>query len=172
MCCTDTFESPLGKITLAAKKGKLCGLWFEGQKYEKAGLCPNAPTSPNEPILKQTKVWLFTYFEGKDPGILPEIELNGTAFQNVVWSLLAEIPYGSITTYGQLGAKVAEATGKERTSARAVGGAVGKNPLSIILPCHRVLGASRSLTGYAGGIARKKALLELEGLDTAPLSIS
>lgn len=170
MHCIDIFESPLGNITLSAQNGKLCGLWFEGQKYDKAGLAADTLTNPDEPVFKQAKAWLSAYFEGRDPGSIPEVELKGTAFQNTVWKLLAEIPYGSTTTYGQLGAKVAKAMGKERTSARAVGGAVGKNPISIILPCHRVMGASKSLTGYAGGIARKKTLLELEGFDTTLLT--
>lgn len=161
---TDTFESPLGPITLGAHDGTLCGLWFEGQKYDRVNLPSDVKHDPTLPAFHQAKAWLETYFTGTDPGFTPPIALSGTAFQTVVWHLLSTIPFGQTITYGQLAAQVAQATGKERMSARAVGSAVGKNPLSLILPCHRVVGASNNLTGYAGGLKRKKALLELEGI--------
>lgn len=162
---TDTVSSPLGEIILAAEGDQLIGLWFAGQKYDQAGLDVQAEPKSDLPIFQQARTWLAAYFEGKDPGPLPPCAPKGTEFQRLVWGLLAQIPYGQTTTYGQLAVEVARATGKERSSSRAVGGAVGRNPVSIILPCHRVVGASKNLTGFSGGLDRKKALLILEGVD-------
>ncbi|MGM9582461.1 MAG: methylated-DNA--[protein]-cysteine S-methyltransferase [Phascolarctobacterium sp.] len=116
----------------------------------------------NDAVLDQTKQWLDEYFAGRCPAFTPPIKPQGTPFQKLVWQLLLEIHYGSTTTYGELARAVAQQLGKQRMSAQAVGQAVGHNPIAIIVPCHRVLGKNGQLTGYAGGLERKKALLELE----------
>ncbi len=155
-----TCPSPLGPITLASDGQALTGLWFEGQRYY-----PAAPAGGwvegDLPLFEEVRRWLEVYFSGRDPGAPPPLRFTGTAFQNAVWAALTAIPYGETRTYG--GIAQALAAQGARTSPRAVGGAVGKNKLSILVPCHRVLGASGSLTGYAGGLDRKIALLRLEG---------
>lgn len=155
MFISTTCDSPLGKLTLAADGEALVGLWLEGQKYFGAGL----DLTPGEsPVFEAAKRWLDRYFAGERPS--PEelpLDPRGTEFQRRVWALLCEIPCGQTTTYGEL-ARILE------SSPRAVGSAVGRNPISIIIPCHRVLGANGSLTGYAGGIERKRWLLEHEGI--------
>ena len=143
---------------------------FKGQKYDAAILSPTAQEKPDDPVLAQARAWLDAYFEGRDPGKIPPCAPRGSEFRQLVWAKLAEIPYGELVTYGDIAKAIEADTGKKR-SARAVGGAVGHNPVSIILPCHRVVGASRSLTGYAGGIERKTALLKLEGVDMSALSV-
>ncbi|MCQ2437716.1 MAG: methylated-DNA--[protein]-cysteine S-methyltransferase [Clostridia bacterium] len=156
------YVSPLGTILLAADDTGLTALCFEGQKHvEKAYPEVTIGTSP---ILERAAEWLDDYFAGKCPNT-DGIPLNpsGTDFQKAVWKRLQAIPYGSTVTYGALSAQVAVDLGKESMSARAVGHAVGMNPISLLLPCHRVIGADGSLTGYAGGIDRKIALLKLEG---------
>ncbi len=158
MCHTVRSPSPLGPLLLAADGQGLRGLWFEGAKYFAAGLdepCLAART----PVLDEARRWLDIYFAGRDPGPPPPLSLHGTSFQRAVWALLLEIPYGQTTTYGALARRLGI------RSAQAIGGAVGHNPLSIFIPCHRVVGADGSLTGYAGGVAKKRALLELEGVD-------
>ena len=166
---TDLFESPLGTITLACDGEAIIGAWFDNQKYEKATLGLSEPR-PDFPILKQAKKWLTQYFEGVDPGAIPLVKPRGTEFRQRVWKLLAEIPYGTLITYGDIAQRIAEET-NAGASARAVGGGVGHNPISIILPCHRVVGASGSLTGFGGGMSRKVALLELEGIDLSKYTI-
>ena len=163
---TYHYDSPLGDITLASDGDALTGLWFEGQKHFGYSL-GTAHGARELPAFEQTARWLDVYFSGIEPDFAPPLRLVGTSFQNAVWRLLLEIPYGKTTTYGALAKKLFEREGK-RTSARSVGGAVGRNLISLIVPCHRVLGASGSLTGYAGGLDRKRVLLELEGVDTAP----
>ena len=165
---TTTYASPLGEIVLASDGEALLGLWFAGQKYFEATLGETEERG-DLPVFKQARAWLDTYFEGRDPGAIPPCAPRGTAFRQRVWEALAEIPYGELTTYGAIAARIEKHTGA-RTSARAVGGAVGHNPVSIILPCHRVVGAHGSLTGYAGGLDRKIALLTLEGIDMAALT--
>lgn len=167
---TCTYASPLGDIELASNGEALIGLWFKGQKYDAATLSPTAQEKPDDPVLAQARAWLDAYFEGRDPGKIPPCAPRGSEFRQLVWAKLAEIPYGELVTYGDIAKAIEADTGKKR-SARAVGGAVGHNPVSIILPCHRVVGASRSLTGYAGGIERKTALLKLEGVDMSALSV-
>ena len=167
---TCTYASPLGDIELASNGEALVGLWFKGQKYDAATLSPTAQEKPGDPVLSQARAWLDAYFEGRDPGEIPPCAPRGSEFRQLVWAKLAEIPYGELVTYGDIAKAIEADTGKKR-SARAVGGAVGHNPVSIILPCHRVVGASRSLTGYAGGIERKIALLKLEGVDMNTLSV-
>ena len=170
MHATCIIESPLGQIALAAKGEALTGLWFVGQKRDRAGLGKDAAEDPTRPIFEQTRAWLDAYFAGRDPGSIPPVAPEGSAFRTAVWRLLAEIPYGEVTTYGDLARRVGEERGA-KPSARAVGGALGRNPVSIILPCHRVVGADGSLTGYAGGIDRKAALLRLEGIDLDQLRL-
>lgn len=152
---TDTFSSPLGEILLAADETGLTGLWFQGQKYFARGLDPEHREG-SLPALDQAKEWLSVYFSGREPGFTPPLHLTGTEFQNQVWRLLLAIPYGATATYGQLAQRLAV------SSARAVGGAVGRNQISLIIPCHRVVGSHGSLTGYAGGLEKKAALLQLE----------
>ncbi len=159
---TASYRSPLGGILLAADEIGLTGLWFEGQKYFPANVqkeCREQET----PVLAEAKHWLDLYFSGREPDFCPPLHLAGTAFQNRIWALLRSIPYGATATYGEIAAQAAKQCGDTHMSAQAVGGAVGRNPISIIVPCHRVVGANGSLTGYAGGIFKKAALLRLEG---------
>lgn len=162
---TTTYQSPIGKILLAADAIGLTGLWFEGQKFYANGLaCKNE--KKEIPVFTEVKEWLDLYFSGEEPEVLPPIHMIGTEFQMEVWKILQKIPYGATTTYGEIAKEIARKRGLVRMSAQAVGGAVGHNEISIIIPCHRVVGANGSLTGYAGGIEKKKKLLELEGIDT------
>ena len=158
---TCDYESPLGKMLLAADDGGLMGAWFYGQRYFARGL---EGAEKNErrgvpfdsPVLLAARRWLDAYFAGERPDAADvPLAPRGTAFQLRVWDALLSIPYGETRTYGELAAELG-------SSPRAVGAAVGRNPISVIVPCHRVLGAGGSLTGYAGGLARKQALLELE----------
>ena len=162
------YDSPLGPMTLASRGDAIVGLWFRGQKHERLGLGMAARGS--EPVLDEAVSWLDAYFAGLDPGAIPATMPSGTTFQKAVWKALRLIPYGETVTYGHLAAEVGRTLGR-RTSARAVGGAVARNPVSILIPCHRVVGASGSLTGYAGGIERKVALLTLEGVDLSHMSV-
>lgn len=155
------YESPLGKILLAADDTGLTGLWFDGGKY--------SPKSPekickenNSPILENAGKWLDVYFSGRDPGYFQPLHLVGTDFRKTVWNILLTIPYGKTMTYGEIAALTAKKKGLRRMSPQAVGGAIGHNPISIIVPCHRVIGSDGSLTGYAGGVEKKAALLRLE----------
>lgn len=164
------YQSPLGAMTLAAEGGHLTGAWFDGQKYFPNGL-PAAHGTPATPVLEQTRAWLDRYFRGAEPGPLPPLRPEGTSFRTAVWALLLQIPYGETRTYGQLARALARQLGRETMSAQAVGGAVGHNPISILVPCHRVVGSDGSLTGYAGGVERKIRLLALERADLSRLSI-
>lgn len=155
MTYTYNCSSPLGEMLLAANDNSLTGLWFYGAKYFAADL-EDARTEKLTPVLRQTLRWLDTYFSGSEPDFMPPLELHGTDFRRRVWAELAKIPYGETVTYGEIAKKLGV------KSAQAVGGAVGHNPVSIIVPCHRVLGADGSLTGYAGGTDKKARLLELE----------
>lgn len=162
----STHPSPVGLMTLASDGDSLVGLWLEGQKYF-GGTIPEAMTEKNHmPIFDATKKWLERYFAKEMPAIseLPLAPIGG-AFRQGVWKLLCDIPYGHVMTYGDIAKKMAAEAHREAMSARAVGGAVGHNPISIIIPCHRVVGANGSLTGYAGGIDTKIKLLALEGAD-------
>lgn len=156
------YVSPLGELLLAGDEAGLTGLWFEGQRYYAHGL-DGRQREGTPPAVSVTKAWLDLYFSGREPDFTPPLHLMGTAFRREVWELLRAIPYGSVVTYKELAARLAEKRGLAHLSAQAVGGAVGHNPVSIIVPCHRVVGADGSLTGYAGGVARKAALLKLEG---------
>lgn len=161
---TNRYESPLGAITMASDGENLTGLWFDGQKYFAAGL-HSRQEERELPVFQQTKRWLDVYFQGKDPGFFPPISLNGSAFRREVWEMLRQIPYGQVTTYGEIARKIAQKHGTAAMSAQAVGGAMGHNPVSIMIPCHRVVGTNGSLTGYAGGIEKKIKLLALEKVD-------
>lgn len=170
------YESPLGDLLLTADAQALTGVWFDGQKYYAQGqadlepeagaaIC-NAPCKEElAPLLAEAKRWLDIYFAGKEPDFDLPLNPTGTDFQKSVWSILCTIPYGKTMTYGQIAAQIAAERGIARMSAQAVGGAVGHNPLSIIVPCHRVVGTNGSLTGYGGGIDRKIKLLTLEGIN-------
>ena len=188
----EPYPSPLGKLTLAADARGIVGAWFEGQRYhgmagaagavlDGSALPANrmpAPLAPEDvpaarSALDAARTWLDAYFSGRDPGALPPLHLMGSEFQRAVWARLVAIPYGTTTTYGAIASELASANRADavsrgadpaatRVSARAVGGAVGRNPVSVIVPCHRVLGATGSITGYAGGLDRKNALLHLE----------
>ena len=166
MTYTKRYMSPVGEILLAADDAGLTGLWFEGSKYFAAEL-PKAHIEQDTPVLLETIQWLDVYFTGKEPDFTPLLHLVGSDFRQAVWNILLSIPYGRTMTYGQIAKQLAKNTGIDKMSAQAVGGAVGHNPISIIVPCHRVVGASGSLTGYAGGLDKKIALLELEKTDTA-----
>lgn len=166
--------SPIGAITLACDgDGKnIVGLWMEGQKYH-GDTIPEAMSEQDDiPLFGTAKKWLERYFAGKTPKIseLPLAPIGGK-FRHGVWKILCEIPYGEIITYGDIAKKMAAKMGKESMSSQAVGGAVGHNPISIIIPCHRVVGSNGSLTGYSGGVKTKIKLLELEGVDTSRLFI-
>ena len=157
---TQLIPSPLGNILLSADEIGLTGLWFEGEKYY-ADALPREHIERETPVLTDTKRWLDVYFTGREPDFTPLLHPAGSPFRQTVWQLLLEIPYGQTTTYGAL----AKRLGGVHMSAQAVGGAVGHNPISIIVPCHRVTGANGSLTGYAGGLDRKIRLLEIEQTD-------
>ncbi len=158
------YSSPLGDILLAADTIGLTGLWFEGQKYFALHL-DKEHQEKELPLFKTARRWLDVYFSGKEPDFSVPLHFTGTAFQNKVWEILCAIPYGQTTTYGEIAKKIAVWKGIPHMSAQAVGGAVGHNRISIIVPCHRVLGTTGSLTGYAGGIEKKAALLRLEKAD-------
>lgn len=158
------YRSPLGDLLLAADEEGLTGLWFVGQKYYAHGL-PDESIWQETKILTETRRWLDTYFSGEEPKFTPPLHPVGTAFRQAVWKILLQIPYGQTVTYGEIAQQLAAEQGIPTMSAQAVGGAVGHNKISIIIPCHRVIGADGSLTGYAGGIDKKIALLKLEGTD-------
>ena len=164
------YRSPLGDLLLAADEEGLTGLWFVGQKYYANGL-PDESIWQETKILTETRRWLDIYFSGEDPTFTPPLHPSGSAFRQAVWQILLQIPYGQTITYGEIARRVAEMQQLSHMSAQAVGGAVGHNKVSIIIPCHRVVGANGSLTGYAGGIDKKIALLELEHADMSRLFI-
>ena len=156
-----TYESPLGTMVMLGTLSYLTDLFFIDEAH--------APSYDDAEYIEQltgpfevTIMWLNQYFNGKNPFITPPIQLEGIEFRKSVWSILQTIPYGETTTYGDIGKQIAQEQGKEKFSAQAVGGAVGHNPISIIVPCHRVIGSNGQLTGYAGGIERKKYMLDLE----------
>lgn len=170
MIYTNDYESPLGRILLAGDEQGLTGLWFQGSRYFGLGLKKEAHRRETD-YFNQAKNWLDIYFSGRNPGFFPQMHLVGSDFRNRVGEIMLRIPYGQTVTYSWIADQLAKECGLERMSAQAVGGAVGHNPISIIVPCHRVVGASGSLTGYGGGILRKKALLELEGNDMRRFSM-
>lgn len=185
MIYTSTYLSPLGTLLLAADETGLTGLWLENGKYfadtlenkeyKKIDEIPADSSAAGRKeaskILTDTRRWLDLYFQGKEPDFTPKLHLSGSSFRMEVWNLLLTIPYGQTVTYGTLARKLADRHGLTKMSAQAVGGAVGHNPVSIIVPCHRVVGTNGSLTGYGGGIGNKVKLLELESTDMSKLFI-
>lgn len=161
MVYTCTYRSELGDILLAADEIGLTGLWFKGQKYF-ANTLPRECISQETPVLTQAKAWLDLYFSGQNPTFTPPLHPAGSFFRQAVWKILLQIPYGHTMTYGEIARELAEKQKRSHMAAQAVGGAVGHNEISIIIPCHRVVGSNGSLTGYAGGIDKKIALLQLE----------
>lgn len=156
---TMLYASPLGKIIVASDGCALTGLWFEGQKY----FPENMAYHPEKlAVFDETKLWLDLYFSAQVPGFTPECRLSGSEFSMAVWKILAEIPYGAVMTYGGIAREVARRLGREKMSAQAVGNAVARNPVSLVVPCHRVLGADGGLVGYAGGVDKKRWLLAME----------
>lgn len=158
---TSIYPSRLGDILLAADEIGLTGLWFFGQSYF-ADTLPAEQVAQETPILAQAREWLDEYFSGKEPDFTPTLHPIGSPFRQAVWKLLLQIPYGQTTTYGEIARQLEKLQNRPHMSAQAVGGAVGHNGISIIIPCHRVVGTKGSLTGYAGGLDKKMALLELE----------
>ena len=161
MLYTSHYASPLGGMTLVSDGTALVGLYFDGQKYAAEGLDATR-TQKNLPVFEEARRWLDVYFSGRKPDFTPPTAPAGTAFQQSVWEILRTIPYGQTVTYGAIARRIEQNTGC-RMSAQAVGGAVGRNPISILIPCHRVIGADGSLTGYAGGLDKKERLLQWEG---------
>ena len=157
------YESPLGGMTMASDGESLTGLWFDGQKHFGSilGACPAEACLP---VFILTARWLDIYFGGQDPGFTPPLKLRASPFRKAVWEILLTIPYGSTMTYGGIARRLSEQGLAAPSSARAVGSAVGHNPVSLIIPCHRVVGADGRLAGYAGGADRKARLLQLEGI--------
>ena len=155
------YNSPLGDILLAADEIGLTGVWLDSQKYF-AGTLPQELIERETPVLAEAERWLDVYFSGWEPDFTPPLHPTGSAFRHAVWDILLQIPYGQTMTYGAIAQQLA---GTGRMSAQAVGGAVGHNPISIIVPCHRVVGTDGSLTGYAGGLTKKITLLKLEHVD-------
>lgn len=165
------YQSPLGAMTMSSNGEALTGLWFDssqqnsslpqGMKREKANNFSK--------VFEEAEEWLNIYFSGRTPNFMPNISLVGTEFRKAVWDILLSIPYGDIITYGEIADKIAKERGIKRMSAQAVGGAVSHNPISLIVPCHRVIGKNGKLTGYAGGIDKKLELLRLEGVDTSKM---
>ena len=172
MYYSTNYLSPVGTITLACDGNNLIGLWNEAQKYHGNTIFKQMVERDDIPVFDATKKWLDNYFAGKKPAI-SQLPLSpvGSEFRQNVWSILCEIPYGEVITYGDIAKKMALKMNKKNMSSQAVGGAVGHNPISIIIPCHRVIGSNGSLTGYAGGINTKIKLLELEGVDLSWLFV-
>lgn len=166
------YDSPIGALLLAERDRKLVGVWMEGQKYFLGSLREETQERESSPVLRQAGLWLDRYFAGERPAIseLPLVPI-GSEFRKEVWQVLCEIPYGETTTYGKIAKTLAARHGLDRISAQAVGGAVGHNPISIIVPCHRVVGSNGSLTGYAGGLQKKIKLLTHEGVDMERLFV-
>ena len=160
------YSSPLGKLTICAKNNHLVGLWIEGQKYFANTVNVEMISEDSVEIFKKTKKWLDEYFKGNRPNTkYLNLSPIGNEFRQSVWKILCKIPYGEVTTYGDIARELAKQKGIERMSAQAVGGAVGHNPISIIIPCHRVIGKNGKLTGYAGGLDKKIKLLKIEGIN-------
>lgn len=164
------YNSPLGRITLASNGNALTGLWFDGQKYFGSTI-PKKYTSKELPVFRQADQWLDIYFSGKAPGFTPMLYLNTTPFRKSVWEIMLKIPFGQTMSYKEIAKRLAGQRGISHMSAQAVGGAVAHNPVSLIIPCHRVIGTNGSLTGYAGGIDKKIKLLEMESINISDLFI-
>lgn len=164
MVYTKHYDSPAGGILLAGDDNGLCGLWFDGAKYFADNL-PKEHRDGTNSVIDEAVCWLDIYFSGREPDFTPPLNPVGSPFRRAVWDILLEIPYGHTVTYGDIAKEIAAKLGIKRMSAQAVGGAVGHNAISIIIPCHRVVGSDSCLTGYAGGIDKKNKLLETERVD-------
>ena len=164
MVYTTRYASPLGTITLACDEEAIIGLWFNGQKYF-GNTLPEQPVEKERPLFADARRWLDIYFSGKAPDFLPPLRYDSTPFRRQVCDIMLTIPYGGTMTYGEIAAEVARQRGAEKMSAQAVGGEVGHNPISLMIPCHRVVGTNGSLTGYAGGVSRRVKLPEPERAD-------
>ena len=162
----QTYESPLGELTFVSDGIALLGVWYEKQEPLEQLLQSSIRKCATLPVFDETRRWFDLYFDGREPDFTPPLCLVGTDFRQQVWNDLLLIPYGETKTYGALAQQMAHHLGKSKMSAQAIGGAVGHNPISIIVPCHRVVGADGTLTGYAGGIWRKEYLLKLEAKNT------
>lgn len=165
------YHSPLGEITLASDGEYLTGLWFEKNRFFGETLSKEITAKDDLPVFEQTDRWLDMYFSGKEPDFTPPLFVRGSDFRRRVCGIMLEIPYGHTRTYRDIAAQIASERGMTRMSAQAVGGAVGHNPISVIIPCHRVVGTNGNLTGYGGGIERKVKLLELEKTDMSGLYV-
>lgn len=170
MTYTHHYESPLGGITLSSNGTELTGLWFDGQKYFGAAISRECEKK-SLPVFEQAMHWLDIYFSGKAPDFTPPLSMETTPFRKSVWEILLTIPYGQTMTYSEIADKIAKQRGLSKMSAQAVGGAVGRNCITLIVPCHRVVGTNGSLTGYAGGIDKKIKLLTLEKADISSLFV-
>lgn len=162
------YKSPLGRMLMSSDGKSLSGLWFEGQKYYASTLPEDdhaIKPEENLPVFAETERWLNAYFQGRQPDFTPPLAMETSGFRKAVWQILLSIPYGQTMTYGQIAEKLTQKQGGSKTSARAVGGAVGHNPISLIIPCHRVVGSDGRLNGYAGGTDKKAKLLALEGVN-------
>ena len=155
MYYSTTYNSPLGEMLIVSDGESVCGVWFYGQKHFPS--LDNLIQDDNLAIFKKVKIWFDDYFDGKNPKIDFKLKPDGTKFRLKVWKILSEIPYGETLTYGEIAKKISH-----EMSAQAVGGAVGHNPIAILIPCHRVLGSNGKLTGYAAGIDKKIELLKIE----------
>ena len=164
------YNSPLGRMFLTCDSYGITSVGFENQRFSYSDTGAEYEES-DTPSLKEGRRWLDIYFSGKEAGFTPPLHLIGTEFQKEVWQILLKIPYGSVMTYGEIAKEIAEKRGLDKMSSRAVGGAVGHNPISIIVPCHRVIGSGGNITGYGGVIERKIRLLSLEGYDTSTLKV-
>ena len=158
---THHYISPLGGITMASDGEYLTGLWFDGQKYFADTLSVQHDEKDLD-VFRRTDNWLDIYFSGKEPNFTPPLRMKGTEFRQEVWQILLTIPFGKTMTYGAIAKILADRRGTDSMSAQAVGGAIGHNPISLIIPCHRVIGTNGALTGYAGGLEKKAWLLDME----------
>lgn len=158
------YDSPLGGITVSSNGSEITGLWFDGQKYFGDTL-PKEYEEKDLPIFEEAKRWLNIYFSGEAPDFTPPLKIDTTPFRKAVWEIMLTIPFGQTMTYGGIADRIAKQKGIAKMSAQAVGGAVGHNAISLIIPCHRVVGSNGSLTGYAGGIEKKVQLLTMEKID-------
>lgn len=164
------YSSPLGGITIASNGIEITGLWFDGQKYF-ADTLSKVHEEKALPVFDETKKWLDIYFNGTPPDFTPPLSMNTTPFRKAVWNILLGIPFGKTITYGEISKIIAKQFGIDKMSAQAVGGAVGHNSISLIIPCHRVVGTNGSLTGYAGGLEKKVWLLTMEKVNLSKLFV-